>query len=243
MIKKIINFCKQKYNILIPVMVVFVLLVTVYFLYREYRYDNFRNKQEVSVFQYFGGMKNEYTAIVTYNLNDAIVDLTAKDKKIEYDATPVYYTDDDKVLFPKEMNIVFPLKEGSQYKLYKYALYEKEDNLHKITVDTDTDEYNYFFLYDGKGLFFFPEEVELKINGKVYKELSAMYYVSEVVGYTLTYYDRESDTSEVIELDRDTVVVTGENLEVNISERYCLTFGKKVLLVNPYNLNAVSKTD
>ena len=43
---------------LIPVMVVFVLLITVYFLYREYKYDNYRNKKEEEVYQYFGGECN-----------------------------------------------------------------------------------------------------------------------------------------------------------------------------------------
>ena len=111
---KIIQYVKKNYRMLIPVMVVLVLLVTVYFLYREYKYDNYRNKQEVDVYQYFGGVKNEYKAIVTYNLDDKIVDITSKDKSVEYDSTPVYYKDKKQVLFPSEMNIVFPLKEGSQ---------------------------------------------------------------------------------------------------------------------------------
>ena len=81
--EKVINFMKQRYKIFIPVMVVFVLLITMYFLYREYKYDNYRNKEEVAVYQYFGGMKNEYTAIVTSNLKGVIVDVSAKDKKIE----------------------------------------------------------------------------------------------------------------------------------------------------------------
>ena len=110
--KKIIDFCKERYKILIPIMVVFVLLITIYFLYREYRYDNYRNKQEVAVFQYFGGIKNEYTAIVTYNLKDDIIDVSAKDKKIEYDSTPIYYEKEKKIIFPSEMNITFPIKNG-----------------------------------------------------------------------------------------------------------------------------------
>ena len=43
--KKIKKFFLEKYKILIPIMVVFVLLITLYFLYREYKYDNYRNKQ------------------------------------------------------------------------------------------------------------------------------------------------------------------------------------------------------
>lgn len=238
----VVNFCKEKYKVLIPVMVGIVLCVTLFFLYREYKYDNTRNKKEVSVFQYFGGIRNDYTAIITYNLRDSIVDIEAKDKKIEYDSIPIYYQELDKVIFPHEMTIVFPLREGSQFKLYKYATYYKEDNLHYIKNNTDVGDYNYFFLYDGKDVFFFPDEVTLKINDKEYKKLGAMSYVTVVGGLTLIYYDTASDTSEVIELNGDTVTVTNDNINVNVSERYCLSFGKKVLLFTPDNLNPVFKT-
>ena len=48
--KNIVNFCREKYKILIPVMVVIVLFVTIFFLYREYKYDNTRNKEEKKKF-------------------------------------------------------------------------------------------------------------------------------------------------------------------------------------------------
>lgn len=240
--KKIINFCKEKYKILIPVMVGIVLLVTLFFLYREYKYDNTRNKKETSVYQYFGGTKHEYTAIVTYNLKDSIVNLESKDKKIEYDSTPVYYAEEDKVIFPKEMTIVFPLRNGSQYRLYKYATYYKEDNLHYIKNNTDIGNYNYFFLFDGEDMFFFPDEVTLKINDKEYKKLGAMSYVTVVGGLTLIYYDTTTETSEFIELEGDIVTVNNENINVNINEKYCMSFGEKVLLFTPNNLNPVFKT-
>lgn len=238
--KRFIDFCKKEYKIMIPVMVVLVLLVTVYFLYREYKYDNYRNKQEVSVYQYFGGNKKEYTAIVTYNLKDAIVDVSAKNEKIDYDSTPIYFEKEDKILFPQEMSIVFPLQQGSQFKLYKYSMYEKTDEINMIKTGVNTDKYEYFFLFDGNNLYFFPDSVELKINGKVYKKLSPMSYVTVIGGYTLIYYDRESDTSEVIELDNDEITVISDTLDVNISNNYCLVFNKKVLLVDTDKLNSVS---
>lgn len=240
--KKIIDFCKDKYKLLIPIMVGIVLLITIFFFYREYEYDNTRDKQEISVFQYYGGIKTEYTAIVTYNLKGSIVDLEAKDKKIEYDSMPVYYHDMSKVIFPREMNIVFPLREGSQFKLYQYATYYYENPLHYIKNNTDISYYDFFFLYDGNDLFFFPEETTLKINDKEYKELGAMSYVSVVGGMTLIYYDTATDTSEVIELDGDIVSVTGNHIDVNISERYCMAFDDKVLLMSPNNLSPVFKT-
>ena len=81
-------------------MVVFVLLLAIYFLYREYRYDTYRNRKDTEVYQYFGGRKTEYTATITYNLKNAIIEIQGKDKKINYDSTPVYFKDTDMIIFP-----------------------------------------------------------------------------------------------------------------------------------------------
>ncbi len=238
--KKVIDFCKQRYKVLIPIMVVFVLLITMYFLYREYKYDNYRNKQDTLVYQCFGGKKIEYTAIVTYNLNDVIVDIKARDKTIEYDSTPIYYQENDKVIFPEEMSIVFPVKEGSQYKIYKNAVYENIENKHYIKNNTNRAEYSYFFLFDGKGLFYFPDAVMLKINGKEHTKLSGMSYVKIIGGNSMEYYDKDKDKTEVIEIEGKKVSVSSDEINVNLSERYTESFGKKILLMSPYNLNSLN---
>ena len=238
--KRIVDFIKKKYKILIPIMVVIVLLVTVYFLYREYKYDNYRNKVEETVYQYFGGNRIDYTAIVTYNLKNNIIDVSAKDKKIQYDGTPIYYKDLNKVLFPKEMSIVFPTRDGYQYRLYKYTVYEKDGETNNIYVNAKANSYSYFFLYDGEGVYFFPDEVELSIGSKKIN-LSPMSYVSTDGGYTLIYYDHDKDVSSVIDLGKETVMVKNDDMEINILENYFLHFGKKVLLFKPYNLDSIEK--
>ena len=220
-------------------MVVFVLLVTVYFLYREYRYDNYRNKQEVSVYQYFGGIRNEYTAIVSYNLKNVIVDIEGKDKKINYNSTPIYYLDEDRIIFPNEMSIVFPLKDGSQYRLYKYAVYEGIDKQYSIVNGKDSGVYNNFFLFDGEGLYFFPDEVTLKINDKDYVKLSKNSYAEVVGGYTLTYYDKETNKSDILEIDGKRIRAVNDYLDLSLTERYFVIYDKKVLLKPVYNLDAL----
>lgn len=240
--KKMIDFCRKQYKVLIPVMVGIVLLITVFFLYREYQFDNMRNKEEVHVFQYFGTLKEKYTAIITYNLKESIVGIDSKDRKIEFDSAPIYYEDETKVIFPEEMNIAFPLRGGSQFKLYKYSTYFKEEEVHFIKNNTDLGNYDFFFLYDGSDLFFFPDEVTLNIDGKEYKKLGAMSYVRVVGGLTLIYYDTISGDGEAIELNGRSVSVSSKYVNVNISERYFMSFSNKVLLTTPNNLNPVFKT-
>lgn len=237
--KKVIDFIKKKYKIFIPIMVVFVLLITVFYLYREYKYDNYRNKLEYNVYQYFGGERKDYTAIITYNLKDTIVGIEDKNKMIEYDSTPVYFKDEDKILFPREMSIVFPIEDGNQFKIYPYTVYDNKDEINRIISGRDNGIYNHFFLFDGKGLYFFSDDVTLKIDGKEYVTLSSNSYAQVIGGYTLVYYDKENDKSEVIEINGKEVMAVNKNLELSLSNRYFYIFGKKTLLIPSYNLNAL----
>lgn len=241
--KKIVNFFQKRYKVLIPIMVVLVMLITIYFLYREYKYDNYRDKRDTEVYQVFGGIKTDYTAVITYNLKGNIIEIAGKDKKIEYDATPVYYKDKEEVLFPKEMIVAMPLREGSQYRTYKYASYINADSIHSIKNGSDTGVYDYFFMYDGEELFFFPTEVTLSIDGKEYRTLSGASYVSVVGNNTLVYYDYKSEESEVIEIEGKLVEVTSEYIKVNLTERYFMSFSDRVLLSRPYNLPVLYKTN
>ncbi len=237
--KKIIDFCKEKYKILIPVIVVLVLLIAVYYLYREYRYNNYRNKVEIPVYQYFGGVKNDYTAIISYNLKKDIVAIEGKDKKINYDATPIYLKNEDKVIFPSEMSAVFPLKDGVQYRLYKYTIYENIDNNYHLTSGKNSGSYNNFFIFDGEGLYFFPDEVTLKVNNKELVKLSANSYAEVVGGYTLTYYNKDKDEAKVLEIEGKEVTASNNYLDLSLNNRYFKVYDKKVLLVPSYNLEAL----
>jgi hypothetical protein len=240
--KNIVKFIKEKYKILIPVMVSIVLLVTIFFLYKGYQYDNTRNKQEYKVFQYYSGVRIDYTAIVTYNLRDAIVNIEARDEKIKFSSVPIYYKDKSRVIFPKQMSIVFPLMEGAQFKLYQYSSYYNEESVHFIKNNTDLGNYEYFFLYDGKDLFFFPEETTLKINDKDYIELGAMSYARVVGGESLIYYDTTTDKAEVVNIKGKLVTVKGKYIDVNLNNKYFMSFDNMVLLVDTNKLNPVFKT-
>lgn len=239
--KKVIDYCKAHYKILIPIMAVIVLIGALIFFYKEYRYDNYRNKKEEHVFQYFAGIRNEYTAIITYNLKNSIVDIKPKDAKIEYDGTPIYYLDSDMVIFPKEMTIVFPLREGSQYKLNKYSTYYKEENLHYIKNNVDVGNYSVFFLYDGNGVYFFPYEVSLNVNKKEIVKLSEMSFVY-LTDDSVAYYNYADSESKIINIEGKNVSISSENININLTEKYLISFGKEVLLFGPNKLNPVFKT-
>lgn len=226
----IIEFCKNKYKILIPVMVVFVLLIALLFYYKEYKYDSYRNREEVDVYQYFGGVRTDYKAMISYNIKKIIVDIQAINKKVGYDSTPIYYSNEDKIIFPREMMIVFPLKDGKQYRLYKYASYSLEDDVYKLTNGNESGTFNHFFLFDSKGLYFFSDEVTIYIDEEEYLTLGANSYVNVVGGNTITYYDKENNKSEMVEVEGKKVMARNDNLDLCLTENYFNMFGKKILI-------------
>lgn len=237
---KILDFIKSKYKILIPIMVVFVLLVTVYFFYREYKYDNYRNKEEVAVYQHFNSLLIEYNAQIVYNLKDVLVDFTPINRNVAFEVTPIYYKDSDKVIFPQDMNIVFPVTNGVQYKLYKYATYLNDNGTHKIKNSDYLNNYDLFFLYNGDDLFFFPDEVTLNMDGKEYVKLGKMSFVRLVDGYTLEFYDKENDKADFIEVEGKEITVTNDYMDVNLSRKYLKKYDSKILLFSPDSLKSLS---
>ena len=239
--KNIVKILKEKYKILIPIMVCIVLLVTIFFLYKRYQYDNTKNKEEVKVFQCYGSMKVNYTAEITSNLKNVIIDVVSKDKRIEGEPVPIYYSDMSKVIFPMEMTIVFPTKIDGQYKLYKYGSYYYDDSLHYVKNADYLNNYDNFFLFDGDSLYFFPKEVSLMLDGKEYIKLGAMSYV-RLSGYNLTYYDSTTDTTELIEYKGQIIDIVGEEIDINVNERYYKYFVHEILLMSPNNLNPLVKT-
>lgn len=237
---KIFERLKKEYKVVIPAIAIIVLLIAVFYFYREYRYNNYRHKEEEKVYQYFSGIRTDYDLILTLNLKDIIVDIKPKNKTIYYDSTPVYYKKYDKVLFPYEMNAIFPLKEAAQYRLYKYSIYEYDDETYYLINNNQKKDYLHFFMYDGSGLFFFPYESILKIDGREDINLSSMSYV-KIVTDTLIYYDKKTDKSEVIELNEEGVSVSSDDYLINIRERYFVRLGNKILLFHPEHLKSIDE--
>ena len=56
------KFIKEKYNILIPVFLIIVILIAVFLYTREYKNNRYAKTEEVDVYKYFSGLKLEYKA-------------------------------------------------------------------------------------------------------------------------------------------------------------------------------------
>ena len=69
-----------------------------------------------------------------------------------------------------------------------------------------------------------------------------MSYVQVVNGESLIYYDTASDEAEVIDVTGKNVTVIGKYIDVNLNNRYFMSFDNMVLLFQTNKLNPVFKT-
>ena len=210
-----INYIKNNYKTFIPLLVFLVLLLTIFIFYRQYRYDNYRNKETLAVYKEILGDTVEFKVNLFTNKDKALMEIKPINKTITTDSNPIYYKDKLGAIFASEMSIIFPLEGNKEYRINKNSIYEKVGNLHYLTNQGIKKDYLYFFLYDGDDLYFFTTPVTIKINDKDYKTVGEMSYI-KLVDNTLIYYDKESNTSEVVELNNEDIIVYNDIFSLNI---------------------------
>lgn len=209
------EFIKNKYNILIPVFLLIVLLIALFLYTKEYKNNRYAEVKEVEVYQYFSGIKMEYTAKISRNKKNVVLDYEYGESSVSLDSTPVYIKDSDNVIFPKEMSIVFPLMD-KQYQVNALAEIYKENDLYYLNIRNLNETFDHIFYFDGNNLYFFVDNVILTIGDKKI-ELSPMSYVSVSYLNMVEYYDRDSDTYEVIDISNENVNVSNDYMTIDVA--------------------------
>lgn len=209
------EFIRQKYNILIPAFLLIVLLIAVLLYTMEYKNNRYAKESDTEVYQYFSGVKMEYTALIGRNKKDVILSYSNKDFAVSLDSTPIYLKDKDSVIFPKEMSIFFPLYD-KQYRIPALSEVYKKNDLYYLNIKNLNKSYDHAFMYDGKNLYFFFDEVTIEVEGETIT-LSPMSYLSCSYLNLLEYYDRETDTYRQIELKSGNVIVQNDVMKLDVS--------------------------
>lgn len=208
------EFIKNKYNLLIPVFLLVVLLIAVLLYTNEYKNNRYAEMKEVSVYQYFSGIKMEYTAIIGRNRSNVVLEYENKDLVVSLDSTPIYLKDNDSVIFPKEMSVVFPLKQR-EYQVNALAEVYKENELYYLNIRNLNKTFDHIFFYDGNNLYFFVDGVTLTVGDEVI-ELGPMSYVSASYMNFVEYYDKGTDTYGMINITNEKVVVKNDYMTINV---------------------------
>lgn len=213
----------------IIIMMVIIFLIVVFMAIKFYR-KNISKNEKINLsgedyYQYFTGIKTEYSGNIELEKNDEECNITLEDGTvINLDSEPIYYKNIlGKMLIPKQMALVKP--EDGQYKLDAFSNVFYQDNkvyTKKInSSDKDLKEIDKGFLYDGNDLYIFLEDMNLQV-GDVKYELSPLSYV--IVNYKndVEIYDYNKDKYTVIGIDgleNDDVIANNlsKSYEINLS--------------------------
>ena len=209
------EFIKTKYNILIPIFLLIVLLISLLLYTREYKHNRYAEVKNTEVYQYFSGVKMEYTANVGRNRKNVVLDFENSDFAVSLDSTPIYLKDKDSVIFPKEMSIVFPLK-NIEYRVNALAEVYMENKLYYLNIRNFNKTLEHVFYYDGNNLYFFVDNVTLMVGDRTI-ELSPMSYVSSSYLNFVEYYDKDSDTFETIDVTNEKIVVENDYMTIDVA--------------------------
>ena len=179
--------------------------------------------EELSFFQYIEDRRIDYNAELQFSVTGQIMEFKPKDIDIDLDldSSPIYYSSEEKMIFAKDMAIVFPNRNGTMKKIKKYTpitneWYATYLNDYSQTKKNDIDV-TQAFLYDTLDEYVFLSDVNILAKGENY-QLSPLSYA--VVSYKeyLEIFNKESQTYTFIELDDgDDVIAKNDYYEINLS--------------------------
>lgn len=187
-------------------------------------------------YQWYSGQKVEYKGQLTFTRKEGLTELRATDRKVTLDSTPVYYADENnKVIFPEDMAIVYPNNNGMMYRINHFAdITEENGDIYletNLATKTNKTKLEKAFLYDGQDLYFFLERTTITVNGTNY-EVSPLSYVIVRYKQSVEIYNYEKDEYQVIDTTetQDAKVVT-DTYTINMSVDSLQTAEKEQLLI------------
>lgn len=240
--KNIKEWIKENYKLMIPIALMIVIFIAFLIYYNVSVNNNYHVDKEDKFYQYFYDKKYEYTAIISKNRKDVVVDFQPQSLKINLDSTPIYYQKQKTVIFPKDMSVIMPTLNCAEYLSLGYSYISYKDGIYTLTTTKYQNKLNHYFLYDGSDLYFFIEPVTLKVNEEEIKLSSFSYVIAKYNNY-ISYYDKESDTAKTITTDAD-VKVENEYYKIYVSRDIIDYQGTNVILTSDIkNLNTIDKKD
>ena len=187
-------------------------------------------------YQWYSGQKVEYKGQLTFTRKEGLTELKATDRKVTLDSTPVYYADENnKVIFPEDMAIVYPNNNGMMYRINHFAdITEENGDIYletNLATKTNKTKLEKAFLYDGQDLYFFLDRTTITVNGTNY-EVSPLSYAIVRYKQSVEIYNYEKDEYQVIETTetQDAKVVT-DTYTINMSVDSLQTAEKEQLLI------------
>lgn len=180
-------------------------------------------------YQYIGEVKQEYVGELELTKEGEITRLTSLNIDIQLDSTPVYYKNENRAIFPENMEIVFPNASTSAYRIPRFSSVFLEDEVAYVEVNRVEIPVQNSFIYDGNNLYFFLEKTIISIDDKEY-ELPAMSYVSVEYNDEIEIYNKESDECIIEDISGKEVRAEGSKYSIDLNVDSMEFDGKEQLL-------------
>ena len=225
--KKMTDFFKKNYIWLILLLI--LIIVAILFAFRE-NIDKVIIKDH-DLHQYTDGIRLEYTGeIMIDKETDEITQLSVKDLVMELGSDPIYYEDESKVLFPKNMAVIFPM-HGSQYKVNYYTTVYRD--LEDIFIDDRSlnRTVKNAIIYDGGDIYLLVDKSTVTIGEKKIEVSPLSLVVANTQNKVAYVYNYEKDEfSEFLDL-KDEVIISTDSYKVNASLDLMYYNGKSRLFI------------
>ena len=211
---------RTKLIIIICIIAMVCAVIAFFIINHYYKTTKTISFDDYEVYQYFSGIKYNYTGRVTLG-NDILTSIDDKGKKVSINETPIYYQSvDNECIIPITMGLFFVNEKGRNYRINYFSKLQLEisndDEMAFIDYNKKKMYINDAFLYDGKDMYVFPYSATLVVEDKTY-ELSPLSYV--IVNYkdSVEIYDKENDKYYFVDEIESDVIATMKGNKINLS--------------------------
>ncbi len=233
---KIVNqIFKKKFIAFFALVLLFVLLFILFSFRRDIDELKIENH---SLYQYFAGRKVSYQGKIQMSRsNDNIVKLSFSDTNIDLDSTPIYYQKETKVIFPKNMSLLFPI-QGKQYKLNYFSTLEYDFQTVYVQDRDLNRSLENAVVYDGNDLYFFIDPVTVTYGDTQITLQPMSYLIVNPIDQLVSIYQYQEDKFSTFSDVNDEVLITTSKYQINASLDLMYYNGKsRLLLKNIADLN------
>lgn len=188
--------------------------------------------KDANLYSIVGGAANKYTGTVTLKQNkDDKSELSADGTNLVLDATPIYYKNQKKVLFPQSMEIVLYNEKNKMFKLNYFATIEQKDHQLIIHDKDHTMKKSNFFLFDGGDTYVFFEKTKI-VYGKENVVIPPFSYVTNIYNNKLIMYNYENGQYNEYPINgKKVTAIMEDKTEIDLNTDTLKTNDKQQLLL------------
>ena len=222
---------KYKNEFVLGLIALVLIGVFIFFIFRARNsIEQYTTSKDENIYFYVDDVLMEYSGKLTLDINKNITDLYNSEINLDSVSEPIYFKDEDKVLFPKLMSVIRPTIGLKQNKIPEFTTISKTDTYSKlsgINIDMNLSD---AIIYDGVNTYFFVDDVTIEI-GENKIDLPAFSYIKcgfKDIAYVYNYESKEMKFYDNI---KDVIYASNSKYRINLSTDSIFVDDKSVILM------------